>query len=92
MEKENFRKNNKKSHIPDSAYLRIKRPPILMLHIIAIDRINPKTQIDAGCDVPDYLFALGIGIPAIGDEKIANYVVNMVELKNYCDAEDDEDE
>ncbi len=89
---ENFRKNNKKSHIPDSAYLRIKRPPILMLHIIAIDRINPKTQIDAGCDVPDYLFALGIGIPAIGDEKIANYVVNMVELKNYCDAEDDEDE
>ncbi len=90
---EKFREsNNGKSYIPDSAYLFIERPPILMLHIIAVDRINPKTQIDAGCEVPDYLFALGIGVPAIGDEKIANYMVNMVELKNYYDAEEDEDE
>ena len=88
----NFREMSGKSHIPDSAYLQIERPPILMLHVIAVDRSNPKTQIDAGCEIPDYLFALGIGIPAIGDEKIANYMVNMVELKNYYDAEEDEDE
>lgn len=89
---EKFRKNSGKLHIPDSAYLYIERPPILMLHVIAVDRANPKTQIDAGCEIPDYLFALGIGVPAIGDEKIANYMVNMVELKNYYDAEEDEDE
>lgn len=89
---EKFRESSGKSHIPDSAYLYIDRPPILMLHIIAVDRTNPKTQIDAGCEVPDRLFALGIGVPAIGDEKIANYMVNMVELKHYYDAEEDEDE
>jgi hypothetical protein len=89
---EKFRKNNDKLHIPDSAYLHIERPPILMLHIIAVDRVNPKTQIDAGCEIPAYLFALGIGIPAIGNEKIAYYMVNMVELKNYYDTEEDEDE
>lgn len=87
-----FRESSGKSHIPDSAYLHIERPPILMLHVIAVDRSHPKTQIDAGCEIPDYLFALGIGIPVIGDEKIANYMVNMVELKNYYDAEEDEDE
>lgn len=87
-----------KKHIPDSAYLQVVRPPILMLHIIAVDRNstdydgNIRTQIDPGCTVPDYLFALGIGIPAIGDEKIAYYMVNMVELRNYYDAEEDEDE
>ena len=93
-----FRRESSKKHVPDSAYLKIDRSPILMLHIIAVDRIktdekgNPKTQIDAGCVVPDYLYALGIGIPEMGSEKIAYYMVNMVELKNYFDAEEDEDE
>ena len=69
-----------------------------MLHIVAVDRTktddrgNLRTQIDDGCTVPDYLFALGIGIPAIGSEKIAYYMVNMVELKNYYNSEEDEDE
>lgn len=95
---DNFRKDNNKSHIPDSAYLKIERPPILMLHIITVDRNsvdakgNTRTQIDSGCEVPDCLYALGIGIPEIGAEQIAYYVVNMVELKNYYDAEEDEDE
>ena len=93
-----FRSESSKQHIPDSAYLKINRNPILMLHIVAVDRTktddrgNLRTQIDDGCTVPDYLFALGIGIPAIGSEKIAYYMVNMVELKNYYDSEEDEDE
>lgn len=87
---ERFKQNHKKSHVPDSEYLKVARPPILMLHIIAVDRVNPKTQIDADCEIPDYLFALGIGIPAIGKEKIANYVVNMVELKSYYDPEEED--
>jgi hypothetical protein len=38
------------------------------------------------------LFALGVGIPDIGKEKIANYMVNMVELSNYFELEVDENE
>jgi len=69
-----------------------------VLHVIAVDKDgktkegNLRSQIDKGVHVPDYLFALGIGIPASGDDKIAHYMVNMVELKNYYDADEDEDE
>lgn len=93
-----FSKNNNKKHVPDSAYLKINRNPILMLHVVSVDRTKTdahgilRTQIDEGCQVPDYLYALGIGIPEIGTERIAYYMVNMVELKNYYDAEEDEDE
>lgn len=93
-----FRKDNNKKHVPDSAYLKINRNPILMLHVVSVDRTKTdahgilRTQIDEGCQVPDYLYALGIGIPEIGTERIAYYMVNMVELKNYYDAEEDEDE
>lgn len=96
--KDKFRSESSKQHIPDSAYLKINRNPILMLHIVNVDlnktddKGNLRTQIDAGCTVPDYLYALGIGIPAIGGEKIAYYMVNMVELKYYYDAEEEEDE
>jgi hypothetical protein len=92
------RKNPDKKHIPDSAYLQIQRNPILMLHVAAVDKTgtddkgNLRSQIDTGIEVPDYLFALGIGIPANGDEKIAHYMVNMVEFRNFYDAEEDEDE
>jgi hypothetical protein len=93
-----FRQQSDKPHVPDSAYLHIERNPILILHIVVVDRDkkdangNLRTQIDAGCEVPDNLYALGIGIPVIGSEKIAYYMVNMVEQKNYYDAEEDEDE
>ena len=78
--------------------MQIKRNPILILHIVVVDREkkdekgNLRTQIESGCEVPNNLYALGIGIPAIGSEMIANYMVNMVELKNYYDADEDEDE
>ncbi|QOX63805.1 endonuclease [Anoxybacterium hadale] len=85
-------------NIPDKAYLEIDRPPILVLHIVAVDKIgtdekgNLRSQIDEGVRVPDYLFALGIGIPDNGAERIANYMVNLVELRSYYDTEEDEDE
>ncbi len=95
---EKFRQESQKHNVPDSAYLNISRNPILMLHVIYVDRTqkdtrgNLRTQIDAGCTVPDYLFALGIGIPANGEERIAYYMVNMVELRNYIDPMEGEDE
>lgn len=91
-------KNTDAQHIPDKAYLEIDRPPILILHVIAVDKIstddrgNLRSQIDVGVQVPDYLFALGIGIPANGEEKTANYMVNLVEFRNCYDIEEDEDE
>ena len=36
--------------------------------------------------------SLKLGIPFNGDEQTAYYMVNMVELKNYYDYEEDEDE
>lgn len=95
---EKFKAEHGDKHIPDSAYLKIIRNPILMLHVVSVDRVktddkgNLRTQIDEGCTIPDYLYALGIGIPEIGTERIAYYMVNMVELKNYYDTEEEDDE
>jgi len=84
--------NNKdKNNIPDSAYLNIDRKPILMLHIIEVDKNGDNTEIDEGCIVPDFLYAIGIGIPDTGEEEIAHYMINTVELSNYIDLEDEED-
>lgn len=81
-------------YIPDNAYLRIPRKPILILHVIAVDKDNSHCRglIDEGVQVPDYLFALGVGIPGDGMEKTANYMVNLVEFRNYYDFEEYEDE
>lgn len=93
-----FRQANGKKHIPDSAYLKIKRNPILMLHVISVDRTKTdshgllRTQIEEGVQVPDYLYALGIGIPEIGTERTAHYMVNMVEQRNFYDPSEDVDE
>ena len=85
-------------HIPDKAYLDVNRPPILVLHVVAVDKTGKndngalRSQIDVGVEIPDYLFALGIGIPSNGNEQTAHYMVNMVEFKSYYDDEEDEDE
>jgi hypothetical protein len=98
--REAYKAESGKTNVPDSAYLIEGRPPILMLHVIFVDRksIDKKTgkiksQIDAGVTVPDYLFALGVGFPFTGlPEKTASYVVNVVEYKNYFDPEEENDE
>lgn len=88
-----------KPHVSDSAYLIKGRAPILMLHVIAVDWNSTdkngkvRTQIEEGCQVPDFLFALGAGFPFTGlPEETASYMVNMVELSSYYDPEEDNDE
>ncbi|MEG5450471.1 Z1 domain-containing protein, partial [Enterobacter kobei] len=84
-----FRTDNPKAqYIPDKAYLCIPRNPILILHVIEVDKA--RSQIEGNIKVPDYLFALGIGIPANGKEKTANYMVNPIELRDYNDFIEDE--
>jgi hypothetical protein len=95
---DNFSKAKPTARISDKAYLSIQRKPILVLHVVAVDKVktdnkgNLRSQIDEGVHVPDYLFALGIGIPGDGEEKTANYMVNLVEIRNYYDFEEEDDD
>lgn len=84
-----FREKNGDKHMSDSAYLIKERKPLLMLHIIQADPIE-KDPITL--EVPEYLFALGVGFPGEKTLKTANYMVNMVELKNWMDPDEEDDE
>ncbi|EDZ0965501.1 Z1 domain-containing protein [Salmonella enterica] len=95
----NFRKIKPNArHIPDKAYLEIQRKPILILHVISVDKNakdnngNLRSQIEADVNVPEHIFALGIGIPSNGEEKTARYMVNIVEFRSFYDFDEDEDE
>lgn len=97
-----FKRNYGKKYVPDSEYLIQGRKPILMLHVIAVDRTatdrsgNFRTLIEDGVQVPDYLFAIGVGFPSTGEkEETATYMVNRVEQRTFFeffDAEEDNDE
>ncbi|MCL1882663.1 MAG: Z1 domain-containing protein [Defluviitaleaceae bacterium] len=82
--------------VSDNAYLKIDRPPLLILHVIDVDKISKnknnmlRSDIDDGVCVPDYLFALGVGIPGEGDSRVVNYMLNTVALKDYFEEGEDE--
>ncbi|MCC3372295.1 Z1 domain-containing protein [Cohnella sp. REN36] len=82
-------KNIDKKSIPDSAYLAIDRKPLLMLHVI---KSKQKDDEKPNSKIPDTLFAIGIGLPGDGVLRTANYVVNMVELRNWVNFDDEEDD
>ena len=85
-----FKERNGDKHMSDSAYLIRERSPLLMLHIIEtdLDKVESTNR-----EVPPYLFALGVGFPDTGAGiRTANYMVNMVELKNWMDPDEEEDE
>lgn len=75
------------SSMPDSAYLLPGRKPILMLHVLSVKNRGDRP-------LPKFLYALGVGFPAVeGNAKTltATYMVNLVELRNWIDV-DEEDE
>lgn len=81
--------HNDRKNVPDSAYLIKGREPILMLHIIQTD-LDPASANQA---VPQFLFALGIGFPKTTHRtETADYVVNLVELSNWMNPDEEEDE
>lgn len=85
-----FKEQNGDKHMSDSSYLIRERSPLLMLHIIEtdLDKVESTNR-----EVPPYLFALGVGFPDTGAGiRTANYMVNMVELKNWMDPDEEEDE
>ena len=85
-----FKERNGDKHMSDSAYLIKERSPLLMLHIV---ETNLDEKESSNKDVPEFLFALGVGFPDTGTGiRTANYMVNMVELKNWMDPDEEEDE
>ena len=82
-----------------ASYLGITATPYAnIFNVVSVDKTSKndkgilRSQIDTGVIVPDFLFALGIGIPFIGEEQTAHYMVNTVEFRSYYDFEEDEDE
>lgn len=87
--KATFKKETRKQNVPDSAFLIKDRDPILMLHVIEtmVDKASSKQ------DIPTFLFALGVGFPKTTKKtETANYMVNLVELSNWMDPNEEEDE
>lgn len=90
LAKKRFKEQNGDKHMSDSAYLIKERSPLLMLHII---ETNLDKKESTNVNVPKYLFALGVGFPDSGSGiRTANYMVNMVEIKNWMDPDEEEDE
>lgn len=80
--------NENKKNVPDKAYLIPDRAPILMLHVIQADYSKAENK-----DLPKFLFALGVGFPETSSStEIANYKVNLVELRNWVEVYDNYDE
>jgi hypothetical protein len=70
----------------DSTFLHTERNPLLLIHVMF--NTNPeKLPTD-----PSIVFALGLGFPYDGEERTANYMVNVNELKNWVDIEDEDDD
>lgn len=83
-----YKEENNGRNAPDSAFLIKGRHPILMIHII--DAKYEKNDIGK---YPKFLFCLGVGFPKNDSvNRTVNYVVNLVELRNWIDPNADEDE
>ena len=73
--------------ISDKTYLIKDRHPILLIHIL-----KKKDDERRDPSIPDIVFALGLGFPDTGNERTANYMVNIHELRNWVDIEDEDDD
>ncbi|MDG0810603.1 Z1 domain-containing protein [Cohnella rhizosphaerae] len=81
--------NRDRRNVPDSAYLIGDRKPLLMLHVL---KSTQKENEPANPKIPETLYAIGLGLPGNGQTEAAYYVVNMVEVSNWMDIDDDEDD
>ena len=85
---EEFRLENNKKNVPDEAFLIEKRAPILMLHIIEVTGVIDSD--DPSYKVPEFLFAIGVGIPKnkLGNRTVT-YMANMIEIENWIAPEEE---
>ena len=60
----------------------------IRVHIIQADYSKSENK-----DLPEFLFALGVGFPKTsGSTETANYKVNLIELRNWVDVYDNYDD
>lgn len=77
---------NDKEYLNTKLYLGKQRKPIALIHIVGKKADNQDENI------PQYVFALGLGFPEDGNNRTANYMVNINELKNWVDIVDEDDD
>ena len=84
---EEFKQETGKKNVSDEAYLIEKRAPILMLHVIEVGEVIDKD--DPAYEVPEFLFAIGVGIPKnkLGNRTVT-YMANMIEIENWIAPEE----
>lgn len=88
-----LQKNPKQKSVPDSEYLHIDRKPIMILHAIHVDQKASAKDVTDISAVPQFLFAIGLGFPSMGQEtETATYVLNMVELSEWMDIDEERDD
>ena len=89
LAKQRFSKFNGNKNMSDSAYLIKERSPLLMLHIIDVDLLENEST---NKKVPHFLFAIGVGFPETDEGvKTADYVVNIVDIRNWFDPDEEYD-
>ena len=69
----------------DKTYLVEDRRPIALLHLM----YNTNEEL---AEYPKYIYAIGLGFPGGKTERKAQYIVNTIDLINYVDVEDINDE
>lgn len=74
-----------KGKATDKTYLIKDRKPIALIHLM--HNTNNELQ-----NIPDNIYAIGLGFPGGRTEQKACYVINSVELNQYVDPEDLEDD
>ena len=67
--------------INDSTYLIEERNPLAIIHLL-------ENSAEGDLSLPKPIFALGLGFPKGQETRVANYMVNITELKNYVDEDD----
>ena len=77
-----------KEKITDRTYLIKDRKPLLLIHILRNTTGEPERKEGD----PEILYALGLGFPKDGQTRMANYMVNITELKNWVDITDEDDD
>lgn len=88
LDKETIQRLRKSVKQPtDKTYLIPDRKPLVLLHLLRNN--NEELQ-----NYPEFIYAIGLGFPGGEEEKTAQYVVNLTELRQYYSDEvwSDEDD
>ena len=62
-----------------------------MIHIVQIE--SSEEDATLAQDLPEFVYAIGIGFPDTGvEEETADYIINMIEMRNYMNPDEENTE